>query len=757
MKKDPSFDEYKTILESEPTPLPESLREENIVQMLDEANPKQDKKKIKLFPRIAAVAAAAAVAITCVQMIPWQKTVHTTPVEPAEIETVNTTPLSVSKSAPLSQFDSDADLKAYFKNIAEKRKADDRFDAVFNGVRMKSASGFAVDYEYGVAADSVTMAAAPNAAETPAQATGNYGKTNTRTEDVDEGDIVKNDGRYLYTASRGKFSIIDTQTMQCVFRGEPKPEKEDQWYQFSSLYVQGDRLIVGGLLYTGSTPYDDADSTEKVYYGASVADRIVDYPYYYGFLESCAVTLVYDIADRSKPALLRAAVQDGNMESSRLVDDILYTVTTYSVYPDADKKSRLVPKVNDKEISCRDIYVRDPKGDCTTYIVLTALDTANPQRDIEKVSLLGNSDFIYCTTDTLYVLSGNYTWSEKDESRSTEIYAFSLGSGKPALQATGTVPGIVEDHYAVDQYKGCLRVTSTDYDYAKDVDISALYVLDGKLEIVGKLKDFARDEQVKSTRFLGDLAYVVTFRNTDPLFAIDLSDPKNPTILGAVKLPGFSEYLHPLSETLLLGVGYSGDDWNANYDSVKLSLFDISDPTAPKEIDTHVVKDATTDVNFDPKAFVFDSERGIFGLPMSYRTYGNDGYWHGTKNIYKTFTVKDGKFTEKKAYIADDSVSYYRESFFRGTYIGDKVYTLTSFDIQEFDMASCEKLRNVVYDKELAEKERYYAQEDVTETVNEELFETTEAPEEAETMPFDAESTVAPTLIEEGTTEVIES
>lgn len=742
MKKDPSFDEYKALLESEQTPLPERLSESAVVEKLEQAQPKQDKKKIKVLPRIVAVAAAAAVAITCVQMIPWQKTVHTTPVDP-EIAEVNTTPLSAEESAvPLSQFDSDADLKAYFKNIAEKRKAEGRIDAIFGGVRMKTADEAVVDYEY---AGSFDTTAVPNAAA--AQASGSYGRTNTRTEDVDEGDVVKNDGRWLYTASRGKFSIIDTQSMECVFQGEPEPEKDNQWYQFSSLYVLGDRLVVGGTLYTGDTPADD------VYFGASVKTSRGGYPYYYGYVESSTVTLVYDIADRAKPALLRAAIQDGAAESSRMVGDILYTVTRHTVYPNADKKTVCVPSVNGKELPCDSIYVRDPKGDCTTYIVLTALDTANPQRDIEKVSLLGNSSLLYCTTDTLYVLNNAYDWD--NSTQATEICAFALNGGKPVLKASGTVPGVTDDHYAVDQYKGFLRVTTTDYDYKKDVDISSLYVLNGKLETVGKLTDFAPDEQVKSARFLGDLVYVVTFRNTDPLFAIDLSDPKQPKILGKVKLPGFSEYLHPLSDTLLLGVGYAGDEENVNQSCVKLSLFDISDPTAPKVLDERVLKEAQTDVNYDPKAFVFDAERGIFGLPASYSVYSGDE-WRGTKSVYKTYTVKNGKFTDEKAYhrgALDKLDRYYNGSaFFRGTYIGDKVYTLTDSDVLEFDMDSCERTRTLIYDRDAQQADTEPLEEDTVAEIQEELAETTAAPDAAQTLPFDTESAVAPVPIDETTT-----
>ncbi|MBQ7598398.1 MAG: beta-propeller domain-containing protein [Clostridia bacterium] len=734
MKKDPAFDEYKKLLEQEAFPLPEKLTESCVVEMLENAKPQQEKKKIKLFPRIVAAAAAAAIAITAVQMIPWQKTIHTTTVEPTTSQSETPKPLKLSKAAaPLSQFDSRDDLDTYFKNIAARREADSRIDGMFGALRKKSADGFA--------AESVADSAAVTNGALTAYATekdffaanGNYGKTNTRSADVDEGDVIKNDGRYLYTASGGKFSIIDTQTMQCVFQGEPEPEKENQMYAFSSLYVQGDRLVVSGTLYDGQNPIDD------VYYG------VRDYAFpYYDVMASATVTLVYDIADRSRPALLRAAVQDGGMESSRMVGDVLYTVTTY--YANENKKSTYVPSVNGKEIPCDCIYVKDPKGDATGYIVLTALDTAQPKKEIETLSLLGGSDCIYCTADTLYVL--RHQCLEEDAlAYATEIYAFSLQGTDLALQSSGTVPGIVEDQYAIDRFGDYLRVTSTDYDYQTDVDISSLYVLNKKLEIVGALKDFAPDEQVKSTRFLGKTAYVVTFRNTDPLFAIDLSDPAKPSILGKVKLPGFSEYLHPISDTLLLGVGYDGDEQNANYDCIKLSLFDISDPKNPKETDTHIIKQAQSDVHFDPRAFVFDSVRSVFGLPVSYSILDSNRNWRGTNYVYKTFAVKNGAFADEKAYLRGSVDGYHYDTFFRGTYIGERVYTLTESAVQEFDMESCKKIRTLIYDEDSAEESEAALADDLSE---DQVLEKAKKP--PVTIPYNAESKVAPVLIDDTTT-----
>ena len=749
--KDPEFEELRSMLEQDETALPASLSREAVTAKLQEAQIKQKKKKIKVFPRVLAAAAAAAVVITSVTLIPWHKSVHTVPVTPqSETDTTDTTPISVSETGVLSRFSSEADLKAYFNNLYEDRKSETSW--ITYGVRKAASSGFAV--EDAAADGSVTVAVNESISQTTARSndTGNYGKTNTRTENVDEADVIKNDGRYLYIAHGGRISIVDTQTMERVYQSSVKPKEKNAQYRITSLYVQQNRLIATGTLYENMP--DDAETKVGAY-------SYWRYGYYYG-MGSKTVTLVFDITDRSSPALLRTAVQDGRPEQSRMVGSVLYTVTTYdvNVYNKETVKTAYAPAVNGKQISCSDIYVRDPKDDCTSYIVLTALDTADANSEIQKISMLGRSDELYCTTDTLYVLQSVYDWDSvyTNNKNHTEIYAFSLNKTALSLKASGSVPGTIDNQYAIDQNGGFLRVTTTDYDYARDVDISALYVLDGSLQIVGKLHDFAPDEQVKSTRFLGDLAYVVTFRNTDPLFAIDLSDPTAPKILGKVKLPGFSEYLHPLSDTLLLGVGYSGGDEelseednyvSADYSSVKLSLFDISDPTAPKELDKRIIKQAGTDVNYDAKAFVFDSERGVFGLPVRYELYDQNGDWHGIRYVYKTYGVDNGKFTDEKAYLAESGKGdrYGYDDLFRGTYIEEKVYTVSGSVVREFDRASCEMLRSVEYDEIEQPEVDIYVKNDDAEIEEDVKYDETPLTEKTVTLPFDEEEAVEPSTI----------
>ncbi len=685
--------DLKALFDTQPE-LPESLSVDAVKETLRQSNVKQFKKKPHLVPKLVAAAAAVAVVVASVSMIPWHSRVTTVPVEnPASTVTAGQsapTPVKALQAPVLSRFESEADLRAYFKNLYQDENSIRRKGIFFGG--MKDRATDATGY-YEEAVDEIAAAPEANGDSVvfnTANTAGAYGQTNTRTESVDEADVLKNDGRYLYIAHNGTLTILDTQTMEKIADVKPEPKEKDHTYRIIEAYVRGDRLVLTA-----------ADRTEED--GGEVYVRGGYYyeglPHYY---REDAVQLVYDIGDRANPTLLREMQQSGDILQSRMIGDVVYTVTRYdvNVYSKEAVEKNYAPAVDGKQLTNEEILIRDKNEDDTAYLVLSAFDITQKDAAATRVSLLGYSDELYCSNDTLYLLSSDWD-VDNDTSRSrTNIYAFGLDGTTVTLRATGAVPGEIGDDYAIDQQDGYLRITTTDYNYSKDVDISSLYVLNNKLEIVGKLEDFAPDEQVKSTRFLGSLAYVVTFRNTDPLFAIDLSDPTHPTVLGKVKLPGFSAYLHPLSDKILLGVGYNGDDESADYQSVKLSLFDISDPTKPQELDSRVIKQAGTDVVYEPKAFVFDSARGAFGLPVSYSLIDKSGSYVGTTYVFKWYTVQDGKFVNEQAFRHDTQTvryGYYYGGLFRGTFIGEKIYTVNAYEVKEFSMENEQLLRTAQY------------------------------------------------------------
>jgi uncharacterized secreted protein with C-terminal beta-propeller domain len=199
----------------------------------------------------------------------------------------------------------------------------------------------------------------------------------------------------------------------------------------------------------------------------------------------------------------------------------------------------------------------------------------------------------------------DYEKRHKREFERTQIVKVSLDL-KPV--ATGDIPGRLLNQFSMDEYNGYLRVATTVR------DTNDLYVLDERLKIAGKIEDYGENERIYAVRFIGDKGYIVTFKQTDPLFVVDLSNPQNPEIKGELKIPGFSSYLHPISEDLILGIGKEG----AN---VKVSLFDVSDPSDPKEVDKYILKEYWSDVLNTHHAFLLDSKHEVFFLPG-----GSGGY-----------------------------------------------------------------------------------------------------------------------------------
>ncbi len=681
--KNENYDDMKELF-GEEIELPESLSKENIVKKIKESGVKQKKKKIKVFPRfVAAAAAFAVVAVGAfafydrsfgsnrpVSLKPAQEVEEvkqeTAPQENENAQKTTYAAIDVgTKKVALSKFGSQKDLNNYFSNIAAKEKNRISFfaktaDKAYENVADSAPTEFAGDQNQSTGTASINS-----------QNDGTFGKTNTQVSGVDEADVVKNDGNYLYIVREEKLSIVDAKTMKLASQTEFKGSSDKYKIHISEIYVNGDRLVATGY------EYEEGDMGEYHY-------SCINGSFRYNVKNSIA--LVYDISDRTNIKEVRRVTQDGDILSTRMIGSYLYTATSYSPNLSENKKAEYTPEVDGAKLTSDDVYVQGKDKGNTTYIVLSGFDTADKNSEVSKVSVLANGYIVYCSKDTFYVASDSY--DEKNDRNTTTVHAFSLDGGTVAYRNSGTVPGSLDDQYMMDQNGDYFRIATNDYNYKTDFDTSSLYVLDKNMNVIGKLEDIAKDEQIKSVRFMGNTAYVVTFRNTDPLFAIDLSKPNAPKILGSVKLPGFSEYLHPISENLLVGIGYSGDEENVDFNKVKISLFDVSDKKNPKEIDSHVIKNASCDVNYSPKSFLTIDEN-TFGIPV---------YYYGAKSgklVFKTFTVKDGKFSEKSNYLHSGKSN--GSDFFRGTFIGNYVYTIDDTTVKQFNMSTEEELAALDY------------------------------------------------------------
>ena len=363
----------------------------------------------------------------------------------------------------------------------------------------------------------------------------------------------------------------------------------------------------------------------------------------------------------------------------------MYIMTTYGenfYYYCGLKKNveteDLIPKVNDKEILPGNILIPEEQKD-EPFFVATSIDVSNPNEVVDTKAVMGYVDNMYVSKDAIYFYNEDYA---QPEGR-TVIVKFSYKDGKITPKTAGRVKGSIDDSFSIDEDdKGNLRVMTTLWT-DEGTQESSLYVLNKNLKKIGSLLNIAENEGVKSCRFMGDIGYVVTFRNTDPLFAIDLSNPKNPVILSELKLPGFSEYLHAWGENYLLGIGYDADEENGSVESVKLTMFDISDPTDVKEVTTKLLDADSADIiDGDYKSLMIDPDKGIFGFFMS--DWGDESDDWNTSSYYKVFRFEGDEFTE--IFTSKDlEYNYYAENV-RGLYAGDYFYLVENKSITSYNM-----------------------------------------------------------------------
>ena len=422
-----------------------------------------------------------------------------------------------------------------------------------------------------------------NSATTGATGSASHSETYLQVEEVDESDIVKTDGKYIYYVNKNKEVVIlsaeNGKTKKISTIGNNGVENYVQ-----DIYLKGDRLITVGRFYK-----NDSD-------------------------EASSGIVVYDISDRSKPVEIYDFSQTGSIVSSRMVGDYVYLVTNETVW----KGGRVVPMCGSRD-SFKSLPAVDiccvPDPNTSSYIILSGIDIASgKQGKTTTKAVLGASSDIYCNDHNLYATSSE--WDSKTGTVYTRIVRAALDKENVKFNATTKVRGRVYGQFAMDERDGYFRIaTTSDRD---GMDVNNLYVLDSVLKEAGKVTGFARNESIKAVRFIGSKAYVITYKAIDPLFIIDLSDPADPRIEGEVMIDGFSTLLVPVSGDRLLGIGHATGDngYGGEYDSgLKLALFDISDPSEPKVIDSKEFKDMTSPATDDHHALTVNTEAGYYAIP----------------------------------------------------------------------------------------------------------------------------------------------
>ncbi len=507
--------------------------------------------------------------------------------------------------------------------------------------------------------------AAPSLPSTP-----EYSTTNVQVAGVDEADVVKTDGRYLYIASGCNVTIL---------RAYPPEEMEllstiTLNFSVVGLYIYGDYLAI---LYSRH-PFH----TILEYRG----ERIKPIPSIW-----CGETMieVYDISDQRCPRFLSRIAFDGDYLGSRMVDGYLYIVVSkpalllnesYVTLP------RIIVDGEILEVRAEEIYYHNKTEEADAFITIASIDLLEPGVKPRHLTfLLGSASELYVSKENLYITIPEYLKASRWFREWTSIHRVSFKRGLILYKAAGRVPGRVLDQFSMDEYGGYFRIATTSWmrDPAKgrSIHVNNLYILDLNLEVIGSLEGLAPNEEIHSARFMGDRCYLVTYRRVDPLFALDLSDPERPRVLGKLKIPGYSDYLHPYGEDLLIGVGkeviVEGD---SSYErGVKVAIFNVSDPTKPMEMAKIELGGwgSDTPVRWEHKAFLLIEDRHLLVIPV----YINDwrvpfkGYWQGA--VVLKLSPRSIEAVGWITHMDGGKPPNPRWEVRRALYIGDYLYTIS--------------------------------------------------------------------------------
>ncbi|HSP22121.1 MAG TPA: beta-propeller domain-containing protein [Planococcus sp. (in: firmicutes)] len=536
---------------------------------------------------------------------------------------------------------------------------------------------------------------------------GDYSTTNKQVEGVDEADLVKTDGSFIYSISENRVIITDVRNPdelavadELVFEKELYPQQ---------LFLNDGVLVVIGSKYS-IMPMDGMGREYFPHMGLTTVH-------------------LYDIENPESPELLREFGTEGNLNSARLANNVLYYVT--NVYPDfwimeQQNEPELRPHTYDSKNGGTltpmpyDSLSILPGTMAGSYSVISAVDLAEPaQNDISTKGFLGGSEQLYMSKDHLYLTASAYipaaredgtvTDSDADiaiwmpQMANTEIYKFALEETAVQFLASSEVAGSLLNQFSMDEHNGYFRIATTE-GFAWNINEPSknhLFILDAGMKQVGAVEDLAKGERIYSARFIGDKAYMVTFKETDPLFVIDVSAPSAPKVLGELKIPGFSNYLHPLDENHLIGFGadtklepVKDGEPRVVTGGMKISLFDISDFSNPKEKDNEIIGGPGThsQLQYDHKALFIHPEKSLYGFPLAMYSETDGKYVEFEGEGAMIYNITPDGITEAANLISQSDMQYedWAKSVQRILYSGDNLYTVANSEVKSYNLETFE-------------------------------------------------------------------
>lgn len=651
--------------EMENIEVPENLRpeqmEKKFLEMDSQKTVKKKKKKFYYYSGLAAACLVLAAGVYTIgnysrnsQVIEGEAlTEEAAPEEESNIteETDNKT----NSKNPLRAAGSYDDIYTFLEAEMKARKKEDGLALVENLFSW----GMGGATEEAAAEEPMAMDTAMPA-ETEKGAVEDYSTTNVRQEGVDEADVVKTDGRYLYVLRNDnrKLSIVDTENgleeTYCI-----NMDEEQYVQEFYFLPSQKKLIAICSV-------YIEEIKGDSVYAGARM---IWD--------SSITQVITYDVSDAKNPKEIGKVEQSGGYSTSRLSDNHVYLFTNYMAGGDFAKTEPelYIPTVDAELLDAKCIYLPETENGCM-YEVITSIDINEPDRAKDSKAIFTNGGQLYVSNENIYYYETEWAYTDRTEKTTIRKIAYDNGELTPLAQKT--VEGYINDSFSIDEYEGNLRVIVT------VGDTNSVYVMDRDLEMLGKIEGLAEDERVYSARFMGSTAYFVTFYETDPLFTVDFSNPKDPKIIGKLKIPGFSDYLHFYGKNKLLGIGMSVDEKTQVTEGVKLTMFDVSDKTDVKEEATYVMENVySTDVSYDYKAALIDVPRNIICFPA---------YTEGGQNYY-IFS-----YDEKEGFVCElnEEINGYGMGVTRGVYIKDTLYVVQGNIIEAYSLKTYKKVGDII-------------------------------------------------------------
>lgn len=571
--------------------------------------------------------------------------------------------------------------------------------------RNFASSGDIMINSSGIQTDSFT---AQESSTTTTQSTKEYSTTNIQVENVDEADITKTDGDYIYSLSEDKVIITDVKDETQIKIVAEIDSKNSNTIP-SDLILYHDKLIVIS---------EEMKTTSSYYYSYNNSNT--------------TMVSVYDISNKEQPKEIKNYQLEQPYYTSRCIDGRLYVIS--SGYLKEENNEIVTYYYEDgKQIDPGYKSIKRIKGiDTTDQTILSMLDLNNMNESVKVNSYLMDVQNAYVSENNIYLLEekyeGSYTSAPKissifgfygilgafvddneyDYGTYTYIYKFNLlEDGSIQYDKKAREKGQTINQFSIDEYEGNLRVA------LYNNEGSRIVIFNNEMEKIGETEKLAEGEKMYSSRFLGNKAYLVTYKTVDPLFVVDLSNPEEPQVLGELKIPGYSTYLHPYDENHLIGIGMQTEEkiyrdssgrvtsTAAVITGMKMALFDVTDVNNPIQISDTIIGDSrtTSAILTNHKALLFSKEKQLLAIPVNNYTedfeiesssdeyesmvksytnykkqYVSEGYFVYNINLTDGFTLK-GTITHEKT---KSKYSYYNASrLLRGLYIDDNLYTVS--------------------------------------------------------------------------------